>query len=398
MEKAKKYVTFFCLLTVLIISGCSEDNPLIPPAEDHSPMWPMAGCNARHTGNPNSIKVNIPPVNEGKIYWIDTIGTGYFSDGAENCIDAAGNIYHLSNSPGKKNVIKFKPDGSIIWEKDSLFTDAFHGLALSKDEKKIYYQDFSFLTCLDSSGNVMWKLYDGGAGASIPIIGRDETIYCFLNGKFTAVSTDGVIKWQISDGTIYGWPAIDRENNIYFYNFPNTTNIEIVKANEFGSVLWKYQMPFRGQPTCFSFVIDGYNNIYSTINGNLNSLDKYGSLRWSKSNISNCVPAITSDNKIIVDSANYITVFDTSGTSIRRTFINEDVIQHSIVVDDANNSYFFYEILGGKFYACSVDNSGNKRWTCELPSYWWGYPGPTLSPKGFLFGTPKRPSLVFSLK
>ena len=110
--------------------------------------------------------------------------------------------------------------------------------------------------------------------------------------------------------------------------------------------------------------------------------------------------AISKDNVIFCDSANYVIALDTSGKTLWKCIIpNSQNIEHSVVLDDNDNIYFEHEVFGvNDWYACSIDKSGNLRWTCFLPAYWWGYPGPVLSPNGNLFGAPKRPYLIFTIK
>jgi len=402
MKKNIKY--FFCLLTVLFIfSGCTEDNPIIPPAvEDHSPMWPMIGYNARHTGNPNSIRVNMLPVNEGTLYWIDTLASHPRDDGGEASIDAMGNIYHLSTTNESYGVInKFRPDGSIIWSIDTFYSNALCGFALSNDETKFYCQDYEFLYCIDSSGKKLWRMFDAKS-ATIPIIGRDGTIYDATQEKLTAITPEGNIKWRLasSEGSAVGWPAIDKEDNIYFYSYQNYTDCKITKATKDGNILWEYGN-FTHNICSFSVVIDAANNIYFTSTDKLISLNKEGKLRWDKLIYPQCVPAITWDNKIIIDSLGLnIMALDTLGNFLWSTGIsnsNYRKAEHSIVLDDNQNIYFLSEGYY-EFKAFSLDIAGNIRWICPLPSYWMGTTGPMLSPKGYLFGTPKRPFLVFSVK
>ena len=400
MEKAKKYFTFFCLLTVLIISGCSEDNPLIPPAEDHSPMWPMFGYNARHSFNRYCINVKIPPVTTGAINWIDTINsTTSFHDASENCIDALGNIYHLSNGSSKRSIIKFHPDGSIIWRLDTIYSDALCGFALSADEKKVYYQDYIDFGCIDSSGKFIWRI-PNGMSASIPVVGKDGTIYTAIQKKLTAFTPDGKMLWQVNTNSIFCYPAIDKEGNLYFYNNNEENKYEIVKYNSSGNLIWKYSsFDLEGMNIYLSPVIDGYNNIYFIAHDSLISIDKTGKYHWGKVCGRISTPAITSNNMIITDSMNTsIIAYDMSGKTIWSRNIPAWLIEHSILLDEQDNAYFLYEANSANYYACCIDKLGNIKWTTLLPSYWWGFPGPTLSPKGYLFGTPKRPFLVFSLK
>ncbi|RPI18283.1 MAG: hypothetical protein EHM58_06050 [Ignavibacteriae bacterium] len=397
----KKHTWFFCLLAVLfILSSCTEDNPLIPPAvEDHSPMWPMIGYNARHTGNPNSIRVNMLPVNEGKIYWVDTLDTNpsTFNNASENAIDALGNIYHFSNRSSDPKLIKIRPDGSIIWSKDSVYIHSGGGFALSNNEMLIYFQDVNGFKCIDSSGNTIWAIEQISSYVSMPVIGRDGTIYVILNNNLTAVTPDGNIKWQVNSGGImFGRPALDRGENLYVIN-ESGTNYGVLKFNKFGAILWRYENLLQNY-NYFSVVIDGFNNIYLNSNKGLVSLDKNGNLRWIKNYGINTVPAITKNNIIITDSTKYIIALDTGGSQLWKSVMITDMfIEHSIVLDDNDNSYFFFW-ASDQDKAASLSITGNLRWACGLPTYWYGNPGPTLSPLGYIFGTRKRPFLIYCIK
>lgn len=90
MKPSKLHIVYYCLLAFsLFYYSCRNEN-VVTPSEDHTPMWPMFGFNGRHSANPFGVKVNIPVVNNGVIYWIDTLASvpGTFNDGSELCADA----------------------------------------------------------------------------------------------------------------------------------------------------------------------------------------------------------------------------------------------------------------------------------------------------------------------
>jgi len=374
-----------------------------PVSTDYTPMWPMFGYNGRHTGNPCGVKATMQPVNSGVINWIDTFGVYMqFDDANELSVDAAGNIYFFYNkSNDTGHIIKIKPDGSNIWIKQNIYASGLYGFAFSPDERRVYYHDGYGLTCIDSSGNQIWTI-GGWSYGCIPSVGKDGTIYVCLNNALNAISPDGSIKWSTSDINIsLGYPVIDRDENLYIFHSIGNYIYELLKFNNNGTVLWRRTYSSNGIPIYEpSVVIDGYNYIYFKADS-LYSLDKEGKQRWSKSKHGFlCVPAVTSDNKIIVDSSNYLISLDTAGKTIWKAFIPDlDYgFDHSIVLDDNDNSYFISENVSSSSHVFSVDKSGNLRWEVQLPVAWPGYPGPVLSPIGNIINTPKRPYIVYSIK
>jgi len=402
--KQKEIYQLVCLLTLsLLFISCQSDQVSGPSASpDTSPMWPQAGYNGRHTGNPSCLKVKIPPVLSGTVYWIDTIdANSSFRDGSESCIDGLGNIYHLStrNYPYMQ-LIKFRPDGSIIWTADTLYLDPGFGIALSGDETHFYYSDWMKLTCRDSSGKFIWSL-PGSSLFVIPAIGKDGTIYTIINLKLSAVSPGGTIIWQAGNNIYSSWIALDRTEYIYV-NYNTGSQFIVSKFSKYGGQLWSYPYLTSVQLLCRSVVIDGYNNIYFNSNDSIISLDKDGKFRWSRyPGQQEYVPCITKDNRIIIDSANCIIAVDTGGKNIWKTEVNSSSFIHvepCFALDDNDNVYFNYWDSQMFLDVCSIDRSGNIRWTCIEPVAGLVLPGLTLSPLAQIFDTPKRPQVVFSLK
>ena len=404
MKRLKLHFVHICLLTLsLFLYGCNN-NSVSPPSNstEHTPMWPMFGYNGRHSCNPYGIKATMQPVNSGTVNWIDTIGTYYqFYDANELSVDALGNIYFISNKTDSIHIIKFRPDGSINWEKPGFYSDHFYGFAFSSDEKRVYYHNEYGLTCIDSSGNTIWT-FSGYSNGCLPAVAKDGTIYLCLNSALNSISPDGNLKWSTININIpYSDPVIDRDENIYIFYSTGNYIYELIKFNNNGNILWRKTCSSNCVPLYVStIVIDGYNYIYFKADS-LYSLDKNGKSRWSKNNNGSLyVPAITSDNKIIADSTNYLISLDTTGKTLWKTLIpNLNFgFSHSIALDDYDNAYFISENVSSPSHAFSVDKSGNLRWDVQLPVAWPGYPGPVISPIGNLFTTPKRPYIVVSIK
>lgn len=399
----KTYVTYFIVLLItLLLVSCSSYNPLIPPlVNDTKPVWPQAGYNGRHTGNRYGINVNIAPVQNGNVYWMDTISIGQVRDGSESSIDASGNIYFLSTKSPGGNIIKFRPDGTRIWTRDSMYIDAGCGIAFSSDETKIYYSDFTKFTCIDSVGNIKW-LIPSAHSPVMPAVGKDGTIFTVIDQKLSAVSPEGNIKWQLPNADYnLTWLALDREDNIVSYKRNPAGNYEIVNVSKGGAVLWEYPnvLAFVEWWWNGSVVIDGFENIYFQSGDSLVSLSKDGIWRWSRFGLSRSnVPAINNDNEIITDSADYFIAVDKDGNTLRKNHVPDIAqIKAFIAIDAESNVYFNYEDAGN-LAVCSLDKYGNLRWHCINPTIGWVLPGLTLSPLGMLFDSPKRPNVVFTIR
>lgn len=399
-----KYL-FILLITLSFFSCVSENTSIIsPPVNDTKPVWPQVGYNGRHTGSRYGINTEIPPVQNGYIYWVDTISTGFVRDGSESSIDALGNIYFLSTNSPKGNIIKYRSDGTIIWTKDSIYLDAGCGIALSHDETKVYYSDYTKFTCIDSAGSILWSIPSANSPV-MPAVGKDGTVFTVIDRKLSAVSMDGNIKWQLlnSDFNI-AWLALDREDNIVSYMINPAGGYEIIKVSKNGEVVWEYpHVPALIGVCCYSsVVIDGYENIYFKSGDSLVSLTKDGKHRWNRYNLSKSyVPAINKNNEIITDSLGYYIVLDKDGNTLSKNLVSNILyIRAYIVIDDLDNVYFNYEdyTAGFNISVCSLDKYGNIRWQCVNPAPGWVLPGLTLSPLGMLFDTPKRPNVVFTIK
>lgn len=383
------------LLLLVFISSCSTDMPvtvIITP--DTSPMWRQFGFDARHTGNPNSPKVSIPPVMNGTVEWCDTVTTSSVYDGTNCAVDSKGNIYFLSTPDNSlAQIIKYNSSGHRIWGRDTLYSGALCGIAISSDESRIYYSDFTHINCRDSSGNLLWRINERGVGT--PAIDKENNIYINNNSLLSKISPEGTKLWSLAgiDNYIFS-PALDRENNIYIPAIKNGHNV-LLKVNKFGSTIWTYDFNNYTPNTSFSVVIDGYGNIYYS-HDKLYCLSIDGRLKWQNSFGSDVTPAITNDNKIIVKSYSGFSMLDTSGTVMWSDTLNVDNNQSYIVLDDYDNMYFNH--WTNNFSVISLDKFGNIRWNLQNITNGLVIPGPALSPLARLITFPKRPARVYCLK
>lgn len=388
----KIYLSLFAAF--ILFSSCSN-NPSVPNIviPDTSPMWSQFGNNARHTGNPSSPKVAIPPVVNGIVEWCDTITTDLSNDGTDCAVDSKGNIYFLSTVPNAGRVIKYNSTGQRIWERDTLSIDAFFGVAVSTDESRIYYSDFGKFTCRDSSGNLIWRI--SGRGFGSPIIDNENNIYGSNNGQLTKISYEGAILWSLVgfDSYIFS-PALDKENNIYIPCIKEGNNV-LVKLNKLGTVIWEYNFNNYLLNTSRSVVIDGYGNIYYS-HDKLYCISKDGILKWQNPFGGETTPAITKDNNLVVKSNSGFAMLDTAGSTIWSDSISINTNESYVVADDNNNIYYNYWI-GTGYSVISLDKFGNTRWNLNITN---GFviPGLALSPLARLITYPKRPSRVYCIK
>jgi hypothetical protein len=400
-HKRKRYVLSI-LITLLIVSviSCSDDTvtprvPTEPVAIVLTPMWPQSGYNAQNTSSPYAPYAHCNPVNLGEVDWFYDFG-GYNSDGAEFCVDSKNNIYFLWQGYPRHKIYKFRPDGTVIWIKDSVFSDNFASFSLSPDEKKIYMSNGTELLCIDSIGHLQW---------SSPIschhtksaIGKDGTIYTLNGENIVALNPDGSIKWTVVAGSnLLGGAkvALDKDENAYF---ALTT---IVKVDKNGILKWTFtpaEVPFYTQ----GVVIDGFNNIYfinyfnSSQQPGFYSLSKEGTLRWKRYTTSESPPVIDFRNTIYTVGSD-IRAYDTSGNIVLEKPLppGVDLGDHP-VMDDERNIYFLYDIFAIK--AASVTSKGELRWTVDL-STGALLPGPSLMPMGRMLVAPKRAGKIACIK
>ena len=383
------------LILLIFISSCTTETPVnVISIPDTTPMWPQFGYDARHTGNPNSPKVPLPPVMNGIVEWCDTVTTISPSDGSECSVDSKGNIYFLSPSAySTARLIKYNPNGSRIWERDTLLNDAFFGIAISKDETKIYYSDFLHISCRDSSGNLIWRINERGAGT--PVIDDENNIYINCNGALTKFSPTGEKLWSLTDVNGYSYSAVfDRDFNLYYPCIKFLHNV-ILKINKQGSIVWTFDMKTNINYSTRSVIIDGYNNIYYQ-NDSLYCISKDGKRKWSYNNFRESVPAITNDNKIILQINNGFIKLDTAGDIIWSKSIVMGQSESNVAIDDNNNIYFNYTNSG--LSVISLEESGNTRWNLQNITNGFVIPSPALIPGGKLFTYPKRPARVYCIK
>jgi len=379
-------------LFLVFLESCTTDTPVSifnPP--DYSPMWRQFGGDARHTGNPNSPKVPLPPVMNGMVDWVDTVTNNYPNDGSECAVDSKGNIYFLST--GTYQIIKYDLYGNVIWKRDTEYMGAFSGVTISADETKIYYPDFEKIVCRDSSGNLIWQINERCIGGSI--IDDENNIYVSNNDKLTKISPSGNKLWTINDIYInYYSPAFDRYYNIYFPGKKNDRNV-LAKVDRDGRVLWVCDLNNSTAYPSRSLVIDGYNNIYYS-HEKLYCISKDGTVKWNQPYGGMSVPALTKDNKLIIKTGFGFVMLDTAGNTLWAKNISISTNESNILIDDKDNIYYNYWI--NNFSVISLDKAGNVRWDMQNFANGLVIPSPALMPGGKLFTYPKRPSRVYCIK
>jgi hypothetical protein len=364
-------------------------------------MWPQHGFNGRQTGNPLSASNDVMPVSSGAIDWTYNFPAGECSDGSEFCVDSKGNIYYLHQLYPKGALYKFRQDGSVAWKIDSLWTQNFSAISLSTDESYIYFHavykkdTYYSLMRIDSSGNLT-KLIDNIHDDEFKVvIGRDGTLYSFVNQILTAVNPNsGSVIWtQSSVGKIfYNKIALDNDDNIYTYS-----QTGVVKVNKSGNVVWRTELGTRP----FPIVIDGYGNLYfTTYSDSLYCLNKDGKVKWTKPAFSYGFTAVTKDNKIIAAFTISVVCYDTAGTELWRTeaFTGQNGAPEGLMLDKDDNIYYIGD-RSPNINAGSISASGIKRWEqFNLGFSGSTLPPPVLLPQGKMLIAPKRAYKIVCLK
>lgn len=386
---------FIVILLAVVIYGCTESTNPLNPIPDTSPIWPMPGYNSRNTSSPYAPDAVMNPVANGTLGWLYTFPSGDYSDGSEFCVDSRGFIYYLHQINPHGALYKFSPDGQVVWKKDSLNQWNYAGISLSKDETQIYFVAFKpgtgdRLYCHDSSGAENWII--SNAEVCIPAVGKDGTLYTFLQNGLSAISPNGGILWTNTSlrGMYYSKIMIDRDDNIYTF----AQNSVLVKTDKSGTLIWQksYSKASAG------LVMDGFGNIYFVgySDNKLYCLNQLGETKWTKSGASPySSPVITSKNDIIVSMGFGVESFDTSGAEKWRCkpFINL-FSSEGLLLDDADNVYYIGD--GNYILAGSISSTGSKRW--EVSTVMSGsLPPPVLLPQGRMVVAPKRAGRIQSV-
>jgi len=377
---------------LFLFAGCNNSsnpsNAIFNPSSSTKPIFPMPGYNARNTSNPYCINAYMNPVQYGVADWSYTFQGNDFSDGSEFCVDSKSNIYYISQPYNIGGFYKFSQNGEVIWKIDSLIEWNYAGISLSADESRVYFVAFKnnspdSLYCIDSTGKKIWSLKN--YTVSKPVIGKDGDLYTFFDDILTAITKDGVVKWQ--NAAIKGMNAkfkmaIDREDNIYVAN----ETASFLKVDKNGVIIWQYNTGFYIN----GVTIDGFGNIY--FNGAQNKLyclSPEGNLKWIKQNINQySSPVITSDNKILISLGINIIAFDTSGTQVWKSDTISNSIAENIILDDYDNAYYLLDITSG-ITVGSISSTGKKRWEFKS-SLSTTLPAPVLLPSGKMLFAPKR--------
>lgn len=383
------------VLFSLMLYGCNESTNTVNPEDpvtSTKPVWPMPGYNARNTSNPYAPTVVMNPVVNGALDWLFTFPSGNYSDGSQFCVDSRGFVYYLHQIGPLGTFYKFSHNGQVIWKKDSLMQTNFAAISLSKDESRIYFVAYKpgisdALFCLDSAGNYKWHL--PSALVTKPAIGSDGIIYSFYNNSLTAISPDGNVLWTnalVAGNAAQNYIALDKDDNIYTVNYPSA----YVKVNKQGTILWQT----TAVNNLFGMVLDGFGSLYfiGYADDKLYCINQSGQIKWTKQSIHGyTAPVITSDNRILVSSGEYVISYDTSGTEKWRCLgFTSSVGPEGLLLDDQNNVYYLGDLGSSGIYAGCISSSGFKRWEVNSNIFSSTLPPPVLLPQGKMLFTQKR--------
>lgn len=179
-------------------------------------------------------------------------------------VDSDGNVYVTGTSDdGYLTVIKYNPDGNVLWEKryERFVSTGSGEISVSGVPKAII---------LDNAGNVY-------------ITGRFANVYSTYNSDFLTIKydTDGNKLWDvISDGGYDGWEnysadiAVDFDGNVYVTGGSSNVNVKTygsvtkaywttIKYDSKGNDQWVVHSS-NGNDAAHDIVVDNVGNVYIT--------------------------------------------------------------------------------------------------------------------------------------
>jgi hypothetical protein len=292
----------------------------------------------------------------------------------------------LDNMYADCKFLKIAETGTITWQKQLSITNG-------------NYTGGSWRTAvLDSSGNVIWCMYNGGTGTNW-FVGS-------INGS------SGAANWSSNrNGMTYNYmhqPLIDSSGNIWIpYSGESQGKLTLGKFNSSGSFQSDYALSLYGTYWQIrSSAIDSSNNKYvfacsgsSQFDTTLFKWDSSGTYQWSyEVSQSPASGALTmkcdSSGNVILHRNKYINKIDTDGSvvwskqlSITPTSVSAG---NTLDVDSAGNIYFAFE-YNNKNQIIKLNSSGSIVWHRSFnTNSSVSREGPKLIVKGdnfYLYGT-----------
>ena len=254
------------------VNASYERNPGSERLESSpTPIWPMIGGNARHTGlspydtseNKGGLKWDFPTNGSATSVSIGGDGTLYFGDA--------------------KYLYAVYPNGTLRWKYEA--QGWIPTTPAIDNDGVVYFGTFEFHSALDPqdsfvgaclysvlpNGTLNWRYNTSGVIFSSPVIGEDGAIYVGSagnlvdnNGGLFVLNSDGTLRWSLYTGAgVYSSPAIGSDGTIYVTNVENT----VFAVRPDGTTKWRHMLgditsitydvpnppPFEGTSTRYVF-------------------------------------------------------------------------------------------------------------------------------------------------
>ncbi len=159
----------------------------------------------------------------GKFLWKAVVGGDMtFSTPAVGGASLGGAIV-ASGGNGTPAVVAVDPSGTTKWSYALGGTTYASSPAIAQDGTT-YVATWSDgnLYAIDTTGALRWKSSNGGGAVTSASLGHDGTIYVGnhapSDGLFRAFKPDGTVKWQYMVGNFHGGAALDSEDTVYIGN------------------------------------------------------------------------------------------------------------------------------------------------------------------------------------
>lgn len=141
----------------------------------------------------------------------------------------------LLSSVHSGNSIKAKTEVQAQWEVNLDCTNNSHTFKPLIHKNHIFINADGFTKCFDLSGRRVFNTASGALNHIRPAIDGEDNIYTVGKESLTCIEPTGVIKWNVSHGTVSHTPLIDEEGIIYLC----TREGFVVALNPDGSIYWK---------------------------------------------------------------------------------------------------------------------------------------------------------------
>jgi len=258
-----------------------------------------------------------------------------------------------------------KPDGTLKWkypvgwldhDKTPNFTVAVSPSGV------VYAGGVRAFYALDSSGNLLWKYDTKNMVMQTPVIAPDGTVYVTLDGKLTAFTPGGVVKWQqeISDPRQAGGPSLSPDGNTIYANGALGSQSKLYAFNTDGTLKWSVVLNQYFWPLAPPAV--GNDGTIYIVDNYPRAFNPDGTLKWVNSSLygGNGYASMTVDPNGNAYYARQTLVwkFNSSGTVVWQKQITQDSFSfgdamNAILMDGAGN--LFMGLGTGKRSAIQVE-------------------------------------------